>query len=279
MNRDELLAKHKCEAVLDGGHVRLIDVMGDDERIEQVARVSFDGRGRSERRSLLRYLMRHRHTSPFEHACITLDIRAPIFVARQIMRHRMQSINEVSARYTELPADGYRPDLEQVCEQSATNRQGRGAPLDADMAQQWLDANTSASSTSADLYRWACAAGVSRELARITLPVSTYTRWVSTWDAHNLMHFLALRLDHHAQWEVRQYAEAIAAIVADWLPITWQAFSDYRLRAATLSSAELVALRSSITPDILDSVCKLSAAYGSSEREISDLRMLLWGAP
>jgi thymidylate synthase (FAD) len=176
MTRDELLSRWVHQPVLDGGHVRLIDTMGDDERIEQVARVSFDGRGKSERRSLLRYLMRHRHTSPFEHAQITLDIRAPIFVARQIMRHRIQSINEVSARYTELPADGYRPDPAQVCAQSSANKQGRGDALAPDLAQTWLDADRAAASTSADLYRWACSAGVSRELARITLPVSTYTR-------------------------------------------------------------------------------------------------------
>lgn len=277
MTRDELLARWACQPVLDVGHVRLIDTMGDDERIEQVARVSFDGRGRSERRSLLRYLMRHRHTSPFEHAQITLDIRAPIFVARQMMRHRMQSINEVSARYTELAADGYRPDASQVCAQSETNRQGRGAALDADTATEWLEADRAASSTSADLYRWACASGVSRELARITLPVSTYTRWVSTWDAHNLLHFLALRLDPHAQWEVREYAHAIAHVVADWLPLTWEAFTDYRLRAATLSRAEVEALRMALQPDTVELVCGLSAARGSSAREVAALRALLEG--
>ena len=277
MTRDELLARWACQPVLDAGHVRLIDTMGDDERIEQVARVSFDGRGRSERRSLLRYLMRHRHTSPFEHAQITLDIRAPIFVARQMMRHRMQSINEVSARYTELAADGYRPDASQVCAQSETNRQGRGAALDADTATEWLEADRAASSTSADLYRWACASGVSRELARITLPVSTYTRWVSTWDAHNLLHFLALRLDPHAQWEVREYAHAIAHVVADWLPLTWEAFTDYRLRAATLARAEVEALRMALQPDTVELVCGLSAARGSSAREVAALRALLEG--
>jgi thymidylate synthase (FAD) len=277
MMRDELLSRWACQPVLDAGHVRLIDVMGDDERIEQVARVSFDGRGRSERRSLLRYLIRHRHTSPFEHAQITLDIRAPIFVARQMMRHRMQSINEVSARYTELPADGYRPDPAQVCAQSETNRQGRGAPLDEATATAWIDADRAAACTSADLYRWACASGVSRELARITLPVSTYTRWVSTWDAHNLMHFLALRLDPHAQWEVREYAQAIAHVVADWLPLTWEAFVDYRLRAATLSRAEVEALRMALQPDTVELVCELAAARGSSAREVAALRALLEG--
>jgi thymidylate synthase (FAD) len=221
--------------------------------------------------------MRHRHTSPFEHAHITLDIRAPIFVARQMMRHRMQSINEVSARYTELPADGYRPDPAQVCAQSETNRQGRGAPLDEATATEWLDADRAAACTSADLYRWACSAGVSRELARITLPVSTYTRWVSTWDAHNLLHFLALRMDPHAQWEVREYAQAIAHVVADWLPLTWEAFCDYRLRAATLSRAEVEALRMALQPDTVELVCGLAAARGSSAREVAALRALLEG--
>jgi len=278
MERADLLERHACAAVLDAGHVRLIDCMGDDERIESVARVSFDGRGKSERRALLRYLMRHRHTSPFEHACITLDIRAPIFVARQMMRHRMQSINEVSARYTELPADGYRPELAQVCEQSSANKQGRGNALAPDLAQTWLDADRAASSTSADLYRWAVASGVSRELARVTLPVSTYTRWVSTWDAHNLLHFLALRLDNHAQWEVRQYAQAIAAIVADWLPITWEAFVDYRRDAVSLSRIEVDALRTVLGSAGLDALCAEALALGCGAREVAELRATLEGA-
>lgn len=278
MLRAELLQRHACAAVLDAGHVRLIDCMGDDERIESVARVSFDGRGRSERRALLRYLMRHRHTSPFEHACVTLDIRAPIFVARQMMRHRMQSINEVSARYTELPADGYRPELAQVCEQSASNKQGRGDALAPELAQTWLDADRAASSTSADLYRWAVASGVSRELARVTLPVSTYTRWVCTWDAHNLLHFLALRLDNHAQWEVRQYAQAIAAIVADWLPLTWEAFVDYRRDAVSLSRIEVDALRTVLGAACLDALCAEAMALGAGSREVAELRATLGGA-
>lgn len=278
MERAELLQRHACAAVLDAGHVRLIDCMGDDERIESVARVSFDGRGKSERRALLRYLMRHRHTSPYEHACITLDIRAPIFVARQMMRHRMQSINEVSARYTELPADGYRPELAQVCEQSSSNKQGRGDALAPDLAQTWLDADRSASSTSADLYRWAVASGVSRELARVTLPVSTYTRWVCTWDAHNLLHFLALRLDNHAQWEVRQYAQAIAAIVADWLPLTWEAFVDYRRDAVSLSRIEVDALRTVLGAAGLDALCAEAMALGAGSREVAELRATLGGA-
>jgi len=278
MERAALLQRHACAAVLDAGHVRLIDVMGDDERIESVARVSFDGRGRSERRALLRYLMRHRHTSPFEHACVTLDIRAPIFVARQMMRHRMQSINEVSARYTELPADGYRPELAQVCEQSSANKQGRGDALAPDLAQTWLDADRAASSTSADLYRWAIASGVSRELARVSLPVSTYTRWVCTWDSHNLLHFLALRLDNHAQWEVRQYAQAIAAIVADWLPLTWEAFVDYRRDAVSLSRIEVDALRTVLGAAGLDALCAEAMALGAGSREVAELRARIGGA-
>jgi len=240
--------------------------------------VSFDGRGRSERRALLRYLMRHRHTSPFEHACVTLDIRAPIFVARQMMRHRMQSINEVSARYTELPADGYRPDLAQVCEQSSANKQGRGDALAPDLAQTWLDADRAASSTSADLYRWAIASGVCRELARVSLPVSTYTRWVCTWDAHNLLHFLALRLDKHAQWEVRQYAQVIASIVADWLPLTWEAFVDYRRDAVSLSRIEVDALRTVLGAAGLDALCAEAMALGAGSREVAELRARIGGA-
>lgn len=277
MNREELLERHKCAAVLDAGHVRLIDLMGDDGRIESVARVSFDGRGQSDRRRLLRYLMRHRHTSPFEHAQITLDIRAPIFVARQIMRHRMQSINEVSARYTELPGDVYRPTPDQVCEQSSDNKQGRGAPLDASTATTWLEADSQASSSCRDLYRWAIDAGVSRELARISLPVATYTRWVSTWDTHNLLHFLALRLDKHAQWEVRQYAQVIASIVADWLPLTWEAFCDYRLSSLTLSRIEVDALRTVLGSEGCARLLREMSVLGASSREVIEMRERLGG--
>jgi thymidylate synthase (FAD) len=280
MNREELLAKHRERVpVLDHGFVRLVDVMGDDEAIEQAARVSFDGRGRSERRALIRYLVRHRHTSPLEQAVIKLELKLPIFVARQLVRHRTQSISEVSARYAALPSEVYLPTTEQVREQSRENRQGRGERLDERLALDWIIASSAIMDAAHDTYQGALDLGISRELARTVLPVGTYTRWVTTMNAHNLLHLLALRLDRHAQWEVRQYAEAIARIVADWLPLTWEAFVDYRIEAATLSRAEVAALRDVLTPELVRAVCDASAYAGSSAREVEALRELLGGAP
>jgi thymidylate synthase (FAD) len=280
MNRDELLAKHREPVpVLDHGFVRLVDVMGDDEAIEQAARVSFDGRGRSERRALIRYLVRHRHTSPLEQAVIKLELKLPIFVARQLVRHRTQSISEVSARYAALPSEVYLPTTDQVREQSRENRQGRGDRLDERLALDWIIASSSIMAAAHDTYQGCLDLGISRELARTVLPVGTYTRWVTTMNAHNLLHLLALRLDRHAQWEVRQYAEAIARIVADWLPLTWEAFTDYRIEAATLSRAEVAALRDVLTPELVRSVCDASSYCGSSTREVEALRALLGGAP
>jgi thymidylate synthase (FAD) len=253
--------------------------MGDDEAIEQAARVSFDGRGRSERRALIRYLVRHRHTSPLEQAVVKLELKLPIFVARQLVRHRTQSISEVSARYAELPSEVYLPTTDQVREQSRENRQGRGERIDERLALDWIIASSSIMEAAHDTYRGALDLGISRELARTVLPVGTFTRWVSTMNAHNLLHLLALRLDRHAQWEVRQYAEAIARIVADWLPITWEAFVDYRIEAATLSRAEVAALRDVLTPELVRAVCDASAYAGSSTREVDALRALLGGAP
>ena len=280
MNREELLTKHREPVpVLDHGFVRLVDVMGDDEAIEQAARVSFDGRGRSERRALIRYLVRHRHTSPMEQAVIKLELKLPIFVARQLVRHRTQSISEVSARYAALPSEVYLPTTDQVREQSRENRQGRGEPLGERLALDWIIASSAIMDAAHGTYQGALDLGISRELARTVLPVGTYTRWVTTMNAHNLLHLLALRLDRHAQWEVRQYAEAIARIVADWLPLTWEAFVDYRIEAATLSRAEVAALRDVLTPELVRSVCDASSYCGSSTREVEALRALLGGAP
>ena len=244
MNRDELLAKHgEPVRVLDHGHVRLIDVMGDDERVEQVARLSY-GQGTrkvSETRSLLRYLIRHRHTSPLEQAVITLDMKMPIFVARQLVRHRTQSINELSGRYSEMPEEFYVPA--EVYAQSTTNKQGRGNVLDAETVvdTQWTLREEPIDAFNA--YKAMIASGVARETARIVLPLSTYTQWCTTMNLHNLLHMLELRLDPHAQWECRVYAEAIAKIVEDWCPVIWEAFVDYRLEAVTFSREEVAFIR------------------------------------
>jgi thymidylate synthase (FAD) len=255
MTKDELLIKwSEPQPVLDCGHVKLIDVMGDDERIEQVARLSY-GKGTrsvSDRRHLLRYLMRHRHTSPFEQAVITLDMKMPIFVARQLIRHRTASYNELSGRYSEMPEEYYIPDESQVCIQSIENKQGRGETLlDADAAEMVDLIDASADNSFRD-YSILLSEGVARETARMVLPLSTYTQWCMTINLHNLLHMLALRLDPHAQWETRQYANIIADIVADWVPLTWTAFCDYRINAVTFSSMEIDALRAMLAGQATD---------------------------
>jgi len=230
--------------VLDHGFVRLVDAMGGDERIEEVARVSYDGaRKRSERRGLLRFLMRHRHTSPFEQAVITLDIKLPIFVARQLVRHRTQSLNEVSARYTELPEVFYIPEGEQVCYQSSDNKQGRSGPLPEEDGWEVIAQMNQLSTSAFAAYHQMLAKGVARETARAILPLNTYTHWYTTMNVHNMLHMLSLRMDPHAQWEIRQYADAIAQIIRTWVPLTWEAFEDYRLGAVTISRQELAYLR------------------------------------
>lgn len=253
MNREELLAKHgQPVQVLDHGHVRLVDVMGDDERVEQVARLSYQQGTRkvSETRSLLRYLIRHRHTSPLEQAVITLDMKMPIFVARQLVRHRTQSINELSGRYSEMPEEYYVPA--EVYEQSTTNKQGRGEQAHPAMESSFRVNMRRSGEESFALYARLREEHVARETARIVLPLSTYTQWCTTMSLHNLLHMLELRLDHHAQWECRVYAEAIAKIVEDWCPIIWEAFIDYRLDAVTFSREEAKYIRERIAMDGLD---------------------------
>jgi len=203
--------------VLDHGFVRLVDCMGGDEDIEAAARLSFNQGTRSvdERRKLIRYLMRQKHSSPFEQVVIKLEMKLPIFVARQLVRHRTQALNEVSARYSVLPDEVYIPAPERVQAQSTANKQGSGAALDGQLAADFVEVLQNDCKVTREFYDSAIQQGIARETARIGLPVNTYTRWVTTMSAHNLLHLLQLRLDEHAQWETRQYAEAIAKIVAD----------------------------------------------------------------
>lgn len=282
MDRQELLAQFaEPIPVLDHGFVRLIDVMGDDESIESAARLSYQKGTRkvSETRGLLRYLMRHKHTSPFEQAVITLDMKLPIFVARQYVRHRTQALNEVSGRYSELPAEYYIPAAEQVCYQSQANKQGRSGPLHADLANHVRDLTRDLARDEFHHYQRMLEWGVARETARMNLPLSTYTHWRTTMSLHNLLHMLSLRLNEHAQWEARQYAEAIAKIVQAWVPLTWEAFVDYRLNAHTFSGPEMDTLR-----EVFEAVSKdeearkfLASIYlrGNSQRERAAFQMAL----
>lgn len=217
--------------VLDHGFVRLVETMGDDSSIVQAARVS-TGAGTktpAEDKRLIRYLYSNKHTTPFEMCEIKLHCKMPIFVARQWVRHRTANVNEMSGRYRELPAEYYVPTPEAVRAQSMINKQGSGSTLSAHDAELFIAQHTYSCAQAFTVYGRAINAGVARELARIMLPVATYTEWYWKIDLHNLLHFLRLRMDEHAQWEIRQYADAIASIVSEWVPWTWEVFSETRI--------------------------------------------------
>lgn len=215
-------------SVLDKGFVRVVDYMGDDSSIVQAARVSY-GKGTktvSDDERLINYLMRHRHTTPFEMCEIKLHVKLPIFVARQWVRHRTASINEYSARYSELHNEFYIPSLDQIETQSTSNKQGRAVGLGR---REKLDAYIRMEDASQEAYKNyedLLALGVSRELARMVLPVNIYTSWYWKIDLHNLLHFIRLRSDSHAQYEIRMYSKAIEEIVNQWVPATWAAFKE-----------------------------------------------------
>jgi len=236
---------HNPVKVLDQGFVYLVDVMGTDSSIVQAARVSYgDGTKKvREDRGLLRYLLRKHHTSPFEMCEIKFHCRMPIFVARQWVRHRTASLNEMSARYSALPADFYVPEPERVQAQAQNNKQGSGDTLEPAVVDSFLEMNRDSARVAFEAYQRALGHNVARELARIVTPVSTYTEWYWKMDLHNLLHFLRLRLDPHAQYEIRVFAEAIAEIVKAWVPLTWEAFEDYRLNSMYLSRQEIEGLR------------------------------------
>jgi thymidylate synthase (FAD) len=235
--------------VLDHGFVRLVDYMGDDAAIVQAARVSYGQGTRTVREDagLIRYLMRHWHSTPFEMCEIKLHVKLPVFVARQWIRHRTANVNEYSARYSILDREFYTPAPEHLAAQSSVNNQGRGAPLPPDEAERVLRMLREDAARAYDHYEAMLStegqSGLARELARMTLPASIYTQWYWKTDLHNLFHFLRLRADSHAQYEIRVYAEAICDIVRDWVPAAWQAFEDYRLNAVTFSARGMAALR------------------------------------
>ncbi len=267
--------------VLDRGFVRVVDYMGDDAAVVQGARVSF-GKGTrqvSGDRGLIRYLMRNRHSTPFELASLKLHVRAPIFVTRQWFRHRTASINEYSARYSVLEREFYVPAPESVAAQSAANRQGRGEAMDAAESARVIQILRDDASRAYDNYLAmlneseggevidAGRQGVARELARINLPIGIYTQFYWKVDLWNLLRFLALRADSHAQYEIRAYAEAILGVVAQWVPMVHEAFGDYMMNAATLSQQGLKLVRAALaTRAPVD-----PAAFGLSGRELREL--------
>lgn len=231
--------------VLDHGWLTVVDYMGTDQSIVDAARVSYgDGTKQvRENEGLIHYLMRNRHTSPFEVCEIRFLIRMPIFVARQWLRHRTANVNEESGRYSILGGECYIPELSRIREQSTTNKQGSGDPLptdEADVIRAWM---VICAKNAVGKYREDIDAGVARELARTILPLSTYTTISWKIDLHNLLHFLKLRTDEHAQWEIRQYADIIEDIVEQWVPITYAAWGKWVKNAVTISRDEYEALK------------------------------------
>ena len=235
--------------VLDHGFVRVIDYMGDDAAICQAARVSY-GKGTKSVQNdegLIRYLMRHWHSTPFEMCEIKLHVKLPVFVARQWIRHRTANVNEYSARYSILDREFYIPAPEHIAAQSVVNNQGRGETLTGDEAARVLEILKADSARAYDNYESMISQdgqqGLARELARMNLPANIYTQWYWKVDLHNLLHFLRLRADAHAQYEIRVYADEICKIVADWVPFAYSAFEDYRMGGATLSQTALDCVR------------------------------------
>jgi len=270
--------------LLDHGFVRVIDYMGDDGAIVQAARVSY-GRGTkrvSEDAGLIRYLMRHRHSTPFEMCEIKFHVKLPIFVARQWIRHRTANVNEYSARYSVLDREFYIPAPEQLAAQSDVNRQGRGSVLAGAEAAEVLallraDAatcydhyahmlNEDAEGAPADPHRQ----GLARELARMNLTLNAYTQWYWKIDLHNLLHFCSLRADAHAQYEIRVYADAILDIVRAWVPAAHAAFLDYRLGAATFSAGMLAVLKRMLSGETVP-----QESSGLSKREWTEMMSFL----
>lgn len=232
--------------VLDRGFVRLVDYMGGDARIVQAARVSY-GKGTKTVRddaTLIDYLLRHQHTSPFEHVVLELHCKLPIFVARQWIRHRTARINEISGRYSVLADEFYLPPPSEVRRQSRDNKQGRDSEeVPPELQREVLDLLLQEQHAAYETYQRLLKRDIARELARINLPLSMYTQWYWQMDLHNLFHFLELRLHPHAQWEIRQYAAAIARIARAVAPIAYDAFERHMLRGRRFSAAEMEVLR------------------------------------
>lgn len=270
--------------VLDHGFVRVIDYMGDDAAIVQAARVSY-GRGTRkvlEDRGLIRYLMRHWHSTPFEMCEIKYHVKLPIFVARQWIRHRTANVNEYSARYSILDREFYLPAREHLAAQSKSNRQGRAEVLPPDQADKVLDLLREDAERNYRDYLWMLnegtdelpaeegRAGLARELARMNLSLNTYTQWYWKTDLHNLMHFLRLRADAHAQYEIRAYADAMLDTVKRWVPATFEAYEDYRSGGATLSRGALDVVRRLLAGEPV-----AQADTSLSKREWTELMALL----
>ena len=242
--------------VLDKGFIRVVDYMGNDSSIVQAARVSY-GKGTKKKsldEGLIRYLLRHKHTTPFEMCEIKLHVKLPIFIARQWIRHRTANINEYSARYSILEDEFYIPKTSNLAKQSISNKQGRDQELESDLAKKIIKILKEDSKRNYNNYLWMLneqenkqydntRESLSRELARINLTLNTYTQWYWKVDLHNFMHFLSLRADSHSQLEIRAYADILLELLKKWVPITYKAFCSYRLNSADLSQESLEVIK------------------------------------
>lgn len=257
--------------VLDHGFVRLVDYMGSDEAIVQAARVSY-GKGTkkvSEDRGLIRYLMRHKHTTPFEMVEFKFHVKLPIFVARQWIRHRSANVNEYSGRYSVMKEEFYLPEPQDIRYQSQVNKQGRSdEEVPDELKHQLLDYLKSSQTEAFENYMEFVDKGLARELARINLPLSLYTEWYWKIDLHNLFHFLRLRMDPHAQYEFQQYAKVMAKIVRTVCPMAFEAFMDYSVNALYFSGTELKILKKTLLAGDFD--LETLIKQGLSKREATE---------
>ena len=266
----------KC---LDKGFVRLVDSMGGDDAIVQSARVSY-GKGTSkvsQDRGLIRYLMRHRHTTPFEMVEFKFHCKMPIFVARQWVRHRTANINEYSLRYSEARDEFYFPDPDHIEFQSTLNKQGRIGEVDEDLKKKVQAYFKEISDRSFEIYCELNEAGVARELARAILPVNLYTEWYWKNDLHNLLHFIGLRSDGHAQYEIRVFSDAMATYVKEVAPFAWEAYQDYVVKGMRFSKIEQSILERKLPDRVLNDIqedisYQLTASlHANKPREDKDL--------
>lgn len=267
---DDLLDKPL--KVLDHGFVRLVDYLGTDARIVQAARVSYGDGTKTVREdaALIDYLLRNRHTSPFEMVELTLHIKAPIFVARQWLRHRSASVNEVSARYSVMPEEFYLPTADEVRAQGKRSRQVGEGQLEGETAELASDSFDSALRQSYGTYQQLLEQGVAREMAREVLPVGLYTEFYWKQDLHNLFHFLRLRMDWHAQYEIRAYGDAVAQCAKAVAPLAFEAFEEHILHGRSLARREIDLLRGSIDMQKLRDGLAAGGMRPSRQREFLD---------
>lgn len=269
---EELLGRYF--PVLDHGFVSLVDYMGTDECIERAARVSYGygTRKQSQTRGLLRYLRRHLHTTPSEMVELKFHCCMPMFIARQWIRHRTANVNEYSGRYSLMPMLFYTPSAEQLQKQSARNNQGRsGEPVDTAIYAEALTRWERLRAESRGTYEWLSGEDVARELARIDLPLSTYTQWYWKIDLHNLLHFLRLRVDSHAQWEIQEYGRVMAGMLERVAPLSYEAWIDYDVCGARLGRQELAALAQLVNASATGLQSRDGAALSNAELEASGL--------